>query len=83
MLNIVNNFATEGSSAFSVMSAAVGSSNTMEVLTRRFQQVRGMEGNRGERRGRSTGRGRGRGASRGWERRGVEERREEERRERK
>lgn len=50
MLNIVNNFATEGSSAFSVMSAAVGSSNTMEVLTRRFQQVRGMEGNRGERR---------------------------------
>ena len=50
MLNIVNNFATEGSSAFSVMSAAVGSSNTIEVLTRRFQQVRGMEGNRGERR---------------------------------
>jgi hypothetical protein len=50
VLNIVNNFATEGSSAFSVMSAAVGSSNTIEVLTRRFQQVRGMEGNRGERR---------------------------------
>jgi hypothetical protein len=41
VLGIVDIFATEGSSAFSVMSAAVGSSKTIEVLTRRFQQVRG------------------------------------------
>jgi hypothetical protein len=44
VLGILDNFATEGSSAFSVMSAAVGSSNTIEVLTRRFQQVRGGGG---------------------------------------
>jgi hypothetical protein len=48
VLGIVDNFATEGSSAFSVMSAAVGSSNTIEVLTRRFQQVR--EGGRSKER---------------------------------